>query len=446
MGGHVFICYDHEEGGDYVARLAAHLTDAGVQVWYDREIITGHRWATQIRDQIDTAAAFIAVMTPRGERSDWINREIDQAQQAQLPIFPLLLAGTRYFSVADLQYEDVTQGHMPRDEFVQRLRDLVTSGVQPGAAPASAAPAPQTVSGPPFPGSGGSGGFPRLSADEKGSARPEQLTVEGHARHVRAFNEHVGTGQWRYQAHVVSFTMEQVQPGGQRRSVYAEIRGQTIGRRPAENEYVRATGTYSHGRLYVESWISLGDKVPAPVKGRSWWYRHRIAVGVSAVVLVFATVTACVAPALPFANVFHGFPFSGSTFGGGGPTISEASGPAPWTISGIGYTYEFESITHTQSTTFMGGPAPSITITGHVTRTNETAFTSMSCGVRNESGIVLSRAPGNVWEESPALNERLPITIVVYDSSPAATTLTVTISDFFRTDQDLVLKDIPVPA
>jgi hypothetical protein len=338
MGGHVFICYDHEEGGPYVARLAAHLIGAGVPVWYDREIITGHRWAHLIRDQIDTAAAFITVMTPRGERSDWINREIDQAQQVQLPIFPLLLAGTRYFRVADIQYEDVTHGRMPSDDFVRRLRDLVTGGVPLRAAPTPAVPAyappapvpaaPQTLNGP-------------------------------------------------------------------------------------------------------------------PIQGPSWFRRHRTAIRVSAVILVLATIAACVLPALFFVNVFRDFPFLGA---GTGPTTVEANGPAPWTISGMGYTYEFEGITRTQSTVFGGEFAASLTISGHVTRTAEMSFTSMSYNVRTESGVVLGRTPDSVWEGDPTLNQRLPIKIVVYDSNPAAKTLTVTISDFFRSDQDLIMKDIPVPA
>jgi hypothetical protein len=149
MTGHVFICYDHGEGGAYVARLATYLTSAGVPVWYDREIVTGHRWAHVIRDQIDTAAALIAVMTPRGERSDWVHREIDQAQHAGLPIFPLLLAGTRYFRVADIQYEDVTLGIMPGEVFVQRLRDLVVRGDRPDGLPTPGPTAPQTGNGPP---------------------------------------------------------------------------------------------------------------------------------------------------------------------------------------------------------------------------------------------------------------------------------------------------------
>jgi hypothetical protein len=73
--GHVFISYSHDEAGPYVERLGAYLTEAGIPVWFDTEIITGHRWAHVIRDQIDTCAAFIVIMTPRADQSGWVNRE-----------------------------------------------------------------------------------------------------------------------------------------------------------------------------------------------------------------------------------------------------------------------------------------------------------------------------------------------------------------------------------
>jgi TIR domain len=52
----VFICYSHLTNSAYVESLAIYLTDAGVPVWFDKEIITGDRWEHMIRNQIDTCA------------------------------------------------------------------------------------------------------------------------------------------------------------------------------------------------------------------------------------------------------------------------------------------------------------------------------------------------------------------------------------------------------
>lgn len=131
--GHVFISYRHGDEVPYVQRLADHLTNEGVSVWFDREIVTGDRWDRVIRSKIDTCAALVVLMTPQAEESDWVAREIDQAELMHKPIFPLLLDGRRFFRLANLQYEDVTGARMPRPSFVARLR-AISAGEPPSAA------------------------------------------------------------------------------------------------------------------------------------------------------------------------------------------------------------------------------------------------------------------------------------------------------------------------
>jgi hypothetical protein len=142
MPGHVFISYRHGDDDLYVRRLADFLTGEGLPVWYDGEIVTGDRWDEVIREQIDTCAALLVVMTPAAERSSWVAREIDQAELKNKPIFPLLLSGQRFFRLSHLQYEDVANGLMPGGSLVARLR--ANAGQQ-------AAPVAQTTKQPPRP-------------------------------------------------------------------------------------------------------------------------------------------------------------------------------------------------------------------------------------------------------------------------------------------------------
>ncbi len=107
-------------------RLARYLSNLDIPVWYDHEIITGHKWANVIRERIHTSSAVIVVMTPMAEHSDWVSNEIAEAQDYQKAILPLLLKGNRFFSLASLQYVDVTSGIMPGDNFVAQLRALLT--------------------------------------------------------------------------------------------------------------------------------------------------------------------------------------------------------------------------------------------------------------------------------------------------------------------------------
>jgi hypothetical protein len=120
MAGHVFISYSHRDRERYVKRLAGFLRSKNIPVWYDHQVVSGDRWERLIRDQIDTCAVMIVVMTPEADNSDWVNREILRARSRDRPILPLLRSGEPFFSLGNVHYEDVRDGSMPGDSFVQR--------------------------------------------------------------------------------------------------------------------------------------------------------------------------------------------------------------------------------------------------------------------------------------------------------------------------------------
>jgi hypothetical protein len=135
MSGHVFISYRHDAvDRSYVERLVEVMSDAGLPVWFDRQLITGDRWHSVIQERIDTCAAFVVVMTSAADASPWVNREIAQAEDTGKPIFPLLLEGERFFRLADLQYQDVRGGLLPDRAFIDRLVQI--SGQATVATPA----------------------------------------------------------------------------------------------------------------------------------------------------------------------------------------------------------------------------------------------------------------------------------------------------------------------
>jgi hypothetical protein len=122
-GGHVFISYSRDDQ-EYVDQLFSHLERAGLEPWIDRAGIDyGTRWAHVVSDAVDTCTAFIVVMTPEAEESEWVERELVRAQDGSKPILPLLLRGKTFFRVGNVHYEDVTGGQMPGDAFVARLRE-----------------------------------------------------------------------------------------------------------------------------------------------------------------------------------------------------------------------------------------------------------------------------------------------------------------------------------
>src|SRR5688572_7504496 len=67
---YVFISYSHAgPDAEYVDRLAAQLTAAGVPVWYDRHLGSGDRWDSDLRARVDACAALVVVMSPAAEAS-----------------------------------------------------------------------------------------------------------------------------------------------------------------------------------------------------------------------------------------------------------------------------------------------------------------------------------------------------------------------------------------
>ena len=133
--------------------------------------------------------------------------------------------------------------------------------------------------------------------------------------------------------------------------------------------------------------------------------------------------------------------------GGGsdGQVIVEASGAAPWTVEGHGYRYTIESVAGTTHE-WKFEPKRSLTITGYVTSTAKSDFASKQFQFVDQAGNVLESVPfegGGATD--PPYNQRVKLVSVVWDANPRATTLTVTIHDFYwPAGKDLILRNVPV--
>jgi peptide/nickel transport system substrate-binding protein len=173
VAGHAFISYSRHEAS-YVQALVAHLRAAGVNVWADHELHYGERWPAEIRERVDTCAVMVPVMTPSAEQSVWVEREIGRAEALGKPIAPLLLAGTEFFHLTGVQYEDVRDGRMPRPEFVAWLRHLTTGGATDTAllGPPIPATGPQPPAGPHLPAGPQPPAGPHLPAGPQPPAGP----------------------------------------------------------------------------------------------------------------------------------------------------------------------------------------------------------------------------------------------------------------------------------
>jgi formylglycine-generating enzyme required for sulfatase activity len=127
--GHVFISYAREDQ-TYARELADGLHKRGLETWMDDRIDFGDRWWQTIVQAIHASAAFVVVMTPDAEQSEWVEREILLAQRERKPIFPLLLRGQGIPLLVTTQYANVIGGRMPPDTFYGRLKQAVLPNVE----------------------------------------------------------------------------------------------------------------------------------------------------------------------------------------------------------------------------------------------------------------------------------------------------------------------------
>jgi hypothetical protein len=143
MAAHAFISYSRTDRG-YIERLAAHLTAAGLPVWFDFEVETGEPFGERIQRAIDVSSAFVIVLTPAAASSDWVRRELSRAARKRKPLCPLLLAACEVpIELDGLQMETVLSGRMPGERFTARLRELLAADGPAAADPPVDPPEPQ---------------------------------------------------------------------------------------------------------------------------------------------------------------------------------------------------------------------------------------------------------------------------------------------------------------
>jgi hypothetical protein len=131
----VFISYSRSDRS-HAERLAAFLAAEGIPVWYDYEIRTGERFGKTIQRAVDECAAFVPLLTPATDGSEWVGREITYAIQQKKPILPVRLADCPLpIEIAFLDCLDLRGDELPPPRFIDHLRGIVT-----------AAPAPETES------------------------------------------------------------------------------------------------------------------------------------------------------------------------------------------------------------------------------------------------------------------------------------------------------------
>jgi hypothetical protein len=129
---HIFISYSKKDI-DFARHFKHLLQDQDFPVWMDEKLLPSEKWWSAIEHNIDSAAAFIVIMSPNSKSSEWVEREILAAERQHKPIFPVLLAGQQWGRLANIQYIDMRQGMAHKQlnpDFVDTLQKIVPQDAQ----------------------------------------------------------------------------------------------------------------------------------------------------------------------------------------------------------------------------------------------------------------------------------------------------------------------------
>ena len=100
---HVFVSYSRKDS-ETVTNIVARLEGDGLSVWFDCEDIRGGElWRETIVKAIDTAYAFVLMLSPNSVASENVRKEVDLAEGANRHLLPVMLASVEL--PAKLRYQ-----------------------------------------------------------------------------------------------------------------------------------------------------------------------------------------------------------------------------------------------------------------------------------------------------------------------------------------------------
>jgi hypothetical protein len=133
---HVFVSYSRKDS-QTVDQIVARLEQDTFNAWIDREEIHGgDLWREEIVEAIDTAYAFVLMLSPASVTSDNVRKEVDLAEGATKALIPVLLASVKLpsrlrYQLAGIQWIEYYRDHEAKyRELVEVLR---THQPKPGA-------------------------------------------------------------------------------------------------------------------------------------------------------------------------------------------------------------------------------------------------------------------------------------------------------------------------
>ena len=131
----IFLSYASEDR-ERAAGLAATLKTCGWDVWWDRTLVAGDRYAAVIAEQLATARCVIVLWSQSSVASDWVADEANEAKKREVYL-PVCLDGTQPpLGFRSAQYADLSSWNgLVEDHEFQRLLGGIRRHAGPGGTP-----------------------------------------------------------------------------------------------------------------------------------------------------------------------------------------------------------------------------------------------------------------------------------------------------------------------
>jgi hypothetical protein len=98
----VFLSYSHADE-ELVRRIAAALTDMGIDPLWDRDIRPGSAFTESIKEMIELSHLFIPVLTENSAQRAWVQQDTGYALALKIPVLPLAIGKLPDEMIAFLQ-------------------------------------------------------------------------------------------------------------------------------------------------------------------------------------------------------------------------------------------------------------------------------------------------------------------------------------------------------
>ncbi|GIF21943.1 hypothetical protein BJ973_002269 [Actinoplanes tereljensis] len=120
-----FLSYSSQDS-EMAGRLVTDLRKAGLQIWYDADILAGQRWEPLIADQLERADAVIVLISPASLVSKWVRHEWDTALGRSARVIPVLVNGVTTGELPE-ELHQLQAVRLTEEDYFRGLRRLVDS-------------------------------------------------------------------------------------------------------------------------------------------------------------------------------------------------------------------------------------------------------------------------------------------------------------------------------